>query len=193
MSEQDNGRAMPTGRALGVGLAIVAAGVGWGLATHPGFQPVAWLRIGAPIAALLLGAGFARLVALARAPGDAEREFDRGGKALFMGFAMVTATVLAWLLLSQALPAGVTSATGAPRDEAGVVVRKVPRAADPECAFRLEVRSAADGGAVPRPLDECVDESVWRAAVDGGPVTLRIQGGAFGADLTAVASAGAAH
>ena len=177
------------GRALGAVLGVAALWVAWGLARHPGVPPVPWLRIAAPVLALLAGAGFTRLVALARSQADAEREFDRGGKALFMGFAMVTATLLSWLLVSQAIPATWTALSGAPRTEAGVVSRRVPEAADADCRFRLVVASAdAAAGAVPRPLDECVDEAVWKRAAEGGAVSLQLVAGALGADLVGVAA-----
>ena len=95
----------PTGRALVAALVVAAVWGGWGLVRHGGFQPVSWLRVSAPVIALLAGGGFARLVAASRADADAEREFDRGGKALFMGFAMVSATVLASPATPAARPA----------------------------------------------------------------------------------------
>ena len=116
------------------------------------------LRVAAPLLALVIGAGFTRLVARARSRIDGEREFDRGGKALFMGFAMVAATIVAWLLVSQAIPATLTAFMGAPGSEPGIVSHRVAETSDADCRFRLVVASAAtDGGAVPRPLDECVD------------------------------------
>ncbi len=180
----------PGGRALAAGLAAGALWAAWGLASHPGFQPVHLLRVAAPLLALLAGGAFTRLVANARARVDGEREFNPGGKALFMGFVMVTATLLAWLLVSQALPATLTALAGAARTEPGRVVRKVPATTDADCPFRLEVASAAaDTGAVPRPYDECVDEALWRQASEGGAVTLRLVGGALGAELVGVAAA----
>ncbi|MBW8756185.1 MAG: hypothetical protein JF586_01115 [Burkholderiales bacterium] len=193
MSDGVRRRRAPTGRALAVGLAVALAWVGWGLARHPGFQPVAWLRVAAPVIALLAGGGFTRLVARARADADARREFDRGGKALFMGFAMVAATLLSWLLVSQAAPATWTALAGAARTEAGVVTRRVPETGDGDCRFRLVVVSADAAGAVPRPLDECVDEAVWKQAADGGPVSLQVVRSALGADLAGVGAAGAAR
>ena len=190
MTDADVRGPVLTGRGLGALLVVAALWVGWGLVQHPGFQPVSWLRVAAPVIALLIGGGFTRLVASARAGGDAQREFDRGGKALFMGFAMVTATLLGWLLVSQAVPATWTVLAGAPRTEAGVVSRRVPETGDADCRFRLVVVSAAaDSGAVPRPLDECVDEAVWKQAVEGHPVSLQLVGGALGADLVGVAAA----
>jgi hypothetical protein len=172
---------------LGAVLVVAASWVVWGLARHPGFQPASWLRIAAPILALLIGGGFTRLVAAVRAPADAEREFDRGGKALFMGFAMVAATLLAWLLVSQAVPATLTALTGTPRAEPGVVTRRVPETSDADCRFRLEVTSASTTtGAVQRPLDECVEEALWKQAAQGGPVSLRLIGGMLGAELVGV-------
>jgi len=177
----------PDGKALGAALVLAALWVAWGLVRHPGFQPAPWLRIAAPLVALLAGAGFTRLVALARSQADAQREFDRGGKALFMGFAMVAATLLAWLLVSQAIPSTWTASTGAARSEPGVVSHRVPATTDADCRFRLVVVSVdAAGGAVPRPLDECVDEAVWKQAADGGPVSLRLVAGALGAELVGV-------
>jgi len=190
MSDGTERTGVPTGKVLAAALVVAAAWAGWGLVAHPGFQPVAWLRIAAPVLALLAGGGFTRLLAASRAHADARREFDRGGRALFMGFAMVTATVLAWLLLSQALPATWTAVAGTPRAEAGVVSRRVPETSDADCRFRLVVASAdAAIGAVPRPLDECVDRAVWQRVVEGGPVSLRLVGGALGADLVGVESA----
>lgn len=187
MGADDQGGFAPSGRALVAALVLAAAWVAWGLARHPAFQPAHLLRIAAPLAALVVGAGFTRLVARARSRVDGEREFDRGGKALFMGFAMVAATILAWLLISQAIPATLTALTGAARSEAGVVSRRVPETTDPDCRFRLVVASASpDGGAVPHPYDECVEPAVWAGAVEGGPVTLRLLGGALGAELVGV-------
>ena len=87
-----------------------------------------------------------------------------------MGFAMVAATL-------ARVAAGVagrsrrrwTALAGVPRTEPGVVSHRVPETTDADCRFRLVVASAsADGGAVPRPLDECVDEAVWKQATEGG-------------------------
>jgi hypothetical protein len=168
-------------------LVAAALWAAWGLVRHPGFQPVSWLRAGAPVAALLLGAGYAQGVARWRSRVDGEREFNPGGKALFMGFAMVTATILAWLLVSQSIPATLTALAGGAREEPGVVVRRVPEAADADCRFRLEVRSASTAdGVVQRTLDECVDEALWRHASEGGPVSLRLVTSALGADLAGV-------
>jgi hypothetical protein len=187
MTAETGERFAPSGRALLAALLAATAWVGWGLVAHPGFQPVSWLRLAAPVVALLAGGGFMRLVALSRADADAQREIDRGGRALFMGFVMVAATLVAWLLVSQAVPATWTALAGAPRAEAGVVSRRVPETSEAGCRFRLEVVSAdAAAGVVPRPLDECVDEAVWRRAADGAPVSLRIVGSALGADLVGV-------
>ena len=194
MTEADHVAVAPSGKALGALLAVAVLWVAWGLARHPGFQPAHVLRVAAPVIALAVGGGFTRLLARSRQRHDAEREFDRGGKALFMGFAMVAATVLAWLLVSQAIPATLTALAGTPRTEAGVVTRRVPATTDADCRFRLEVTSASTtDGAVQRPLDECVDEAVWKQATDGGPVTLRLVGGALGAELVGVEAAGTAH
>lgn len=190
VSEAGERRPLLTARALGAGLALAALWAAWGLVRHPGFQPAPWLRVAAPVVALLAGGGFARLVALARADADAQREFDRGGKALFMGFVMVAATLLGWLLVSQAIPATCTALAGAPRTEAGVVTRRVPETDDADCRFRLVVVSAdAATGAVPRPLDECVDQALWMRASEGGPVQLQLVGSALGADLAGIAAA----
>ena len=183
-----------SGRALGAALVVAAIWVAWGLAMHPAFQPAHLLRVAAPLVALLIGAAFTRLVAQARSRVDEEREFDRGGKALFMGFAMVAATILAWLLVSQAIPATLTALSGTPRGEPGIVSHRVPETTDADCRFRLVVASAsAEGGAVPHPLDECVDEAVWKQAAEGGPVTLLLMRGALGAELVTVASAHDTH
>ena len=192
MTGADDVAVAPSGKVLGALLAVAALWVAWGLARHPGFQPAHVLRIAAPVIALAIGGGFTRLLARSRLRQDAEREFDRGGKALFMGFAMVAATLLAWLLVSQAIPATLTALAGTPRTEAGVVTRRVPATTDADCRFRLEVTSASTtDGAVQRPLDECVDETVWKHATDGGPVSLRLLGGALGAELVSVEAPGA--
>ena len=183
-------RRAPSGRVLA---ALLLAGVlwaAWGLVRHPAFQPAPLLRIAAPILALFIGGAFTRLVAQLRARVDGEREFDRGGKALFMGFVMVGATLVAWLLVSQAAPATLNALAGHAATEAGVVARRVPPSSDAGCRFRLEVGSAStEGGAVSRPLDECVDEAVWTTAAAGGPVTLRLVRSVAGAELVGVASA----
>ena len=175
-----------SGRALASILLLCVLWAAWGLVRHPGFQPAPLLRVAAPILALLVGGGFTRLVAMLRARVDGEREFDRGGKALFMGFVMVGATLVAWLLVSQAIPATLNLLAGHPASEAGVVKRRVPLSADIDCRHRLEVASAADGGAVPRPLDECVDEAVWTPAVEGGAVRLELLRSVAGAELVGV-------
>jgi hypothetical protein len=175
------------GKALAASLVAAAFWAAWGLAVHPAFQPAHLLRVAAPLVALGIGAGFTRLVAGARARIDGEREVDRGGKALFMGFAMVTATLLAWLLLSQAIPATWTAATGLRRTETGIVSRRVPQTNEGDCRFRLVVASAvADAGAVPRPYDECVDQATWTQATEGGPVTLQLVVSPLGAELVGV-------
>ncbi len=183
-------RAFVGGRALAAALALGAAWVVWGLARHPGFQPAYAIRVAAPILALFGGGGFTQLVARARSRIDGEREVDRGGKALFMGFAMVAATLVAWLLVSQAVPAAWTAIAGVPATERGLVSHRVPETTDADCRFRLVVASAAaDNGAVPRPLDECVDEAVWKPATEGGAVTLQLVRSALGAELLGVAAA----
>jgi hypothetical protein len=187
MTDADHAAVRPGGKALGILLAVAALWVGWSLARHPGFQPAHALRVAAPVVALVIGGGFTRLLARSRQRQDAEREFDRGGKALFMGFAMVAATIVAWLLVSQAIPATLTALTGTPRAEPGIVTRRVPETTDAECRFRLEVTSASTAnGAVPRPLDECVDAALWRRAAEGGPVSLRLIDGVLGAELVGV-------
>ena len=192
MIEADHVAIAPSGRALGALLVVATLWAGWGLARHPGFQPVHALRVAAPVAALAFGGGFTRLLARSRQQQDAEREFDRGGKALFMGFAMVAATILAWLLVSQAIPATLTALAGTARTEAGVVTRRVPATTDADCRFRLEVTSASTAnGAVQRPLDECVDEAIWTRAAEGGPVTLQLVRSVLGAELVGVAPAAA--
>jgi hypothetical protein len=188
------GRFAPGGRGLAAAFVVGALCAGWGLARHPGFQPAYALRVAAPLVALVAGGAYARLVANARSRIDGEREFDRGGKALFMGFVMVAATFVAWLLVSQAIPSAVTSVVGTARTEAGVVTRRVPPTTDAGCGFRLEVASATTpGGALPRPLDECVDEAVWKTATQGGPVSLQLVGGPLGAELTGVRAAPASR
>ena len=181
--------AVSTGKALAGALAVALAWIACSLAWHAGFQPAALLRTAAPLLALAAGAGLTRLVARTRAEADAQREFDRGGKALFMGFVMVGATFVAWLLISQAVPATLNGLAGVEATEAGVVVRRVPPTSDAGCRFRLEVASAASAnGGVQRPLDECVDESAWTSARDGGPVTLRLVRSVYGAELVGVAA-----
>ena len=171
MNDQPDGRLAPGGRALAAALVLGAAWVAWGLVRHPGFQPAHVIRVAAPVVALVVGGAFTRQVAQSRAGVDEAREFDRGGKALFMGFAMVAATLVAWLLVSQAIPATWTTMTGAAASERGVVSHRVAETADADCRFRLVVASASsDAGAVPRPYDECVDEAVWRQATEGGAV-----------------------
>lgn len=183
-----------SGRALVAVLLAAAAWIVWGLARHPGFQPVSWLRIAAPIVALVFGAGFARQVSDWRSRIDGERDFDRGGKALFLGFVMVGATLLAWLLISQSMPATWTALAGSAHSEPGVVARRVPATTDADCRFRLEVasRPTADG-AVQRPLDECVDEAIWTRASEGAPVTLELVRSILGAELVGVEPAAASH
>ena len=190
MTETTQRQTVVSARALAAALFVAACWTAWGLVRHPGFQPAAMLRIAAPVLALAAGGGFTRLVARARAQADAEREFDRGGKALFMGFVMVAATVLAWLLVSQAIPATLTAVAGTARSEAGIVIRRVPATTDAGCRFRLEVTSASTAnGSVQRPLDECVDETLWKQATEGGPVSLQLVGGLLGAELVGVAAA----
>ena len=189
MSGAGEGGVAPNGKVLAAALVAGAAWAAWGLARHPAFQPAHGLRIAAPLVALVIGAGFARLVARARSRIDEDREFDRGGKALFMGFTMVAGTIVAWLLVSQAIPATLTAVAGTPRTEPGVVSQRVPETSEPGCRFRLVVTSASrDTGAVPHPLDECVDEMVWTQAREGGPVALRLSAGALGAELVGVAA-----
>jgi len=187
MSEADATPSLPSGRMLWAILGLALLWAGWGLATHPTFQPVQLLRTASPVVALVLGGVFTRLVARVRQRVDGERDFDRGGKALFMGFAMVAATVLAWLLISQAVPATLTVLAGGARTESGVVARKVPATPDADCRFRLEVTSASTAtGAVQRPLDECVAESLWNAVSAGDPVALHLRQGVLGAELLGV-------
>ena len=189
MTDAAGERSLVSGRTLAVWLLAAACWDAWGLVRHSGFQPVSWLRMAAPVVALLVGGGFTRLLAVARAPADAEREFDRGGKALFMGFVMVGATLVVWLLVSQAVPSTFNNLAGRPAAEAGVVSRRVPPTDDADCRFRLEVASASGaGGAVPRPLDECVDEAVWTKAAEGGPATLQLVRSLLGAELVGVGS-----
>ncbi len=181
-----------SGRALVAVLLATLAWVAWGLARHPGFQPAYAIRVAAPILALVVGAAFTRFVAQSRSRVDAEREFDRGGKALFMGFAMVAATLVAWLLVSQAVPATWTALMGSGATEPGIVTHRVPETGDADCRYRLVVASAAGGaGVVPleRAQDECVDEAVWKRATEGGAVSLRLVRSALGAELVGVAGA----
>ena len=186
----DGRRVMPGGRGVGGVLAIALLWVVWGLARHPGFQPVSALRVSAPILALVIGASFTRLVARLREGVDAEREFNPSGKALFMGFVMVAATLLAWLLVSQAIPATLTTLAGVASTEPGQVVHRVPAMSDADCRFRLEVSSASgSSGVVLRPLDECVDEALWTRVKDGDPLSLQLVRGALGAEQIGVGPA----
>jgi len=190
MTDVADERSRVSGRTLAALLFVAACWDAWGLVRHSGFQPVSWLRIAAPLAALVVGGGFARRVSIWRSDIDGDRDFERGGKALFIGFVMVVATFVAWLLVSQAIPATLTALAGTARSEAGVVTRRVPATTDADCRFRLEVASAsAVNGAVPRPLDECVGEAVWKQASDGGQVSLELIGGLLGAELVNVAPA----
>jgi len=177
--------------------AVAVAWIAWGLVRHPGFQPAATLRTAAPVLALVIGGVFTRGVALVRARADAQREFDRGGKALFMGFVMVGATFVGWLLVSQALPSTWTALAGVAGSRAGVVVERPEPGNDADCRYRLVVVDAsaaapagpdagASGAAAVRGLEECVDDAVWRAAVVRGPVTLQVIASALGAELLAV-------
>ncbi len=190
MAEGAGTRFAPSGVALAGILAVAAAWVVWGLARHPGFQPVHVLRISAPILALIVGGAFTQLVARRRQHIDGEREFNPGGKALFMGFVMVTATILAWLLVSQAVPSTLTAMAGGARTEPGLVSRRVTETSDADCRFRLEVTSASTAtGAVQRPLDECVDEALWKQVAAGDRVTLQLVSGPLGAELVGIAPA----
>jgi len=192
VSDESVVRPYPTGRVLAGVVALATAWAAWGLASHPAFQPASVLRTAAPILALVIGGAFTRLVAQVRAQVDAEREFDRGGKALFMGFVMVGVTFVAWLLVSQAVPATLNALFGAAAAEPGVVARRVPQTGDADCRYRLVVASAAGGtGVVPRERaqDECVEEAVWRAAAESGAVTLLTLRSALGAELVGVAVA----
>ena len=183
-----------SGKALAAALGVATLWAAWGLARHPCFQPAYAIRVAAPILALVVGGGFTQLVARARSRIDAERDVDRGGKALFMGFAMVAATLVAWLLVSQAVPATWTAIAGVASTEPGVVSHRVPETTDVDCRFRLVVASAsADRGAVSRPLDECVDETVWKRATEGGAVSLQMTRSALGAELVGVAGASPAR
>jgi len=186
-------RRMPNGAMLAAILVVAALWAAWGLVRHPGFQPVYVLRASAPVLALMLGAGFTHLLARLRQRVDVDGQFNPTGKALAMGVVMLVATLLAWLLVSQALPATLTAIAGVPRDEAGLVSRRIPATSDADCRFRLEVTSASTvTGAVQRPLDECVDETLWKQVAAGDPVTLQLVSGALGAELVGVVAAGAA-
>ena len=176
------------GRLLALAVAAAAAGVVVALARHPGFQPGYTLRTAAPVIALLVGAAFTHYVARLRERIDAEREFDAGGRALFLGVIMLVVTALAWLLVSHALPATINGLVGVPRAELGVVVQRVPLAGDPACRFRLEVSSASTtNGAITRAMDECVDEALWNGAAAGHPLTLQLVASALGAEIVGVA------
>ena len=82
------------------------------------------------------------------------------------------------------------SALATSRSEAGLASHRVPETNDADCRFRLVVASALpETGAVPRPLDECVAEPVWRSTTEGGTVSLHLVKGALGAELVGVAAA----
>lgn len=191
MAQAAGNRFVPNGPALSGMLVFAALCAGWGLVQHPGFLPVYALRMSAPVVALVIGAGFTQLVARRRQRVDVDGEFNPGGKALFMGFVMVAATLLAWLLVSQAIPATVTALVGVSRAEPGIVSRRVPPTSDGDCRFRLEVASASSTGAVQRPLDECVDEALWKRVAARDAVTLLLVSGLLGAELVGVLPAGA--
>ena len=179
-----------SGRWLAVAGALTVAWIAWGLVRHPGFQPVQALRTAAPVLALLVGGLFTRAVALVRARADAEREFDRGGKALFMGFVMVGATFVGWLLVSQAIPATWTALAGVADTLPGIVVERVAETADADCGHRLVVAPAEPGAsAAGSGLEECVDVAVWRGAVQHGGVSLHVIRSAVGTELLSVGPA----
>jgi hypothetical protein len=180
--------AWPLGRLLVLVVAAAAVWVVVALARHPGFQPGYTLRTSAPVLALLIGAAFTHLVARLRQRVDIDGEFNPGGRALFLGVVMLVVTLLAWLVVSQALPATVNAFVGVPRNEPGVVAQRVPLASDPDCRFRLEVASAStSSGAITRPMDECVAEALWNQAAAGNPVTLQLVSSAMGAEIVGVA------
>jgi hypothetical protein len=186
-------RRVPNGVMLAAILVVGALWAAWGLVRHPGFQPVYVLRASAPVLALMLGAGFTHLLARLRQRVDVDGQFNPTGKALTMGVVMLVATLVAWLLVSQAIPATVTSLVGVARLEPGLVSRRIPATSDADCRFRLEVTSASTvTGAVQRPLDECVDEALWQQVAAGDPVILQLVSGALGAELVGVLAAGAA-
>ncbi len=150
------------------------------LAMHSEFQPTYLLRTIAPAIALVLGATFTHRVAARRAQIDVPGEFNPGGRSLFLGFVMVAATVLAWLLSAQAVPSLMNAALGVARSEAAVVAEKPAATADATCGHRLVITSAS----LARPLDECSPEPVWRAAAVGSKVTVDLSASAFGAEAS---------
>jgi hypothetical protein len=172
----------PASRLLAGVVFVAGVWVVLALARHPGFQPTYMLRTAAPVVALLLGAAFTHRVAKRRAQVDVEGEFNPSGRALFLGVVMLAATLLSWLLVSQAAPASITAQFGVSRSETGSVVERVEPTNDPDCRYRLVISSAS----IARPLDECVPEPLWRQAKAGGPVTLDLVAGALGAELVGV-------
>jgi hypothetical protein len=170
------------GRLLPVVVLALAAWAAATLARHPGFQPAYTLRTAAPVLALVLGAAFTHLVARLRQRVDVDGEFSPGGRALFLGVVMLVATMLGWLLVSQAVPATVTAIVGTPRSEAGVIAQRIGVASDPDCRYRIEVTSHT----IVRAMDECVSESLWSQAKAGGGVTLDLLGSTLGAEITGV-------
>jgi len=187
MSAASGGRPGPGGRVILAGIAGAAVWGGCTLVAHPGFQPAYMLRMAAPVLALLLGAAVTHRVALLRRRVDVEGDVDAAGRALFLGVVMLAVTLLCWLLAAHTLPATVNALTGAARAEPGVVDARVPLADDPQCRFRLEVRSAStQGGSVTRAMDECVAEALWQRVAAGHAVTLQIVGGVLGAEIVGV-------
>ena len=80
-----------------------------------------------------------------------------------MGFVMVAATLVAWLLVSQAIARDVNALAGRRAPSPASWRTACRRRPMPTAGFRLVVASAL-GGRRRRaaPLDECVDEAVWQ-------------------------------
>ncbi len=152
------------------------------LARHPEFQPAYLPRTAAPAIALVLGAAYTHRVAKRRAEIDVPGEFNPGGRSLFLGFVMVVATVLAWLLAAQAVPSLLNAVVGVPRSESAIVAEKPPATSDADCGHRLVITSDS----LTRPLDECVAETVWRGSAVGARVNVDLSASALGAEALGV-------
>ena len=91
-------------------------------------------------------------------------------------------TGVAWLAFSLALPATATALAGTRRVEAGRVGERPAPTGEARCPYTLVVGSAS----IARPMIECVSRPVWARAVVGGPVTLTLVAGPFGAEVAEV-------
>ncbi|HEX7637697.1 MAG TPA: hypothetical protein VF457_04815, partial [Burkholderiaceae bacterium] len=71
---------------------------------------------------------------------------------------------------------------GTRRVEAGRVGERPAPTGEARCPYTLVVGSAS----IARPMIECVSRPVWARAVVGGPVTLTLVAGPFGAEVAEV-------